>query len=68
MLDLSLFRHAPHFLKRFIYNDQTWLIQRLVAPKGHLLNLEYFSHAAFMDDVIEHSSVKTGSRCTPTST
>jgi len=60
MLDLSLFRHAPHFLKRFIYNDQTWLIQRLVAPKGHLLNLEYFSHAAFMDDVIEHSSVKTG--------
>ena len=59
ILDLSIFRHAPHFLKRFIYNDQTWLIQRLVAPKGRRLNLEYFSHAAFMDDVIGHLSVKT---------
>jgi len=59
MLDLSLFRHAPHFLKRFIYNDQTWLVQRIIAPKGRLLNLEYFSHAAFMDDVIGHSSVKS---------
>jgi arylsulfatase A-like enzyme len=58
LFDLTLFRHVPHFLKRFIYNDQTWLIQRIIAPKGDLLNLEYFSHAAFMDDVINKMSAK----------
>jgi len=58
MLDLALFRHAPHFLKRYIYNDQTWLIQRVIAPKKRLLNLDYFSHAAFLDDLIKHLSVK----------
>jgi hypothetical protein len=58
MLDLVLFRHAPHFLKRYIYNDQTWLIQRIVTPKNNSLNFNYFSHAAFLDDLIEHLSVK----------
>ena len=59
MLDLVLFRHAPHFLKRYIYNNQTWLVQRLLTPKNKTLNLIYFSHAAFLDDMIEHLSVKT---------
>jgi Sulfatase len=58
MLDMSLFRHAPHFLKRYVYNHQTWLIQRIFTPRDRLLNLEYFSHAAFMDDLINHLSVK----------
>ena len=26
LLDLSFFRAAPHFLKRFVYNNQQWLI------------------------------------------
>ncbi|MEX2123344.1 MAG: sulfatase-like hydrolase/transferase [Woeseia sp.] len=26
LLDLSFFRAAPHFLKRFVYNDQKWFI------------------------------------------
>lgn len=26
LLDLSLFRVAPHFLKRYIHNDQKWLV------------------------------------------
>jgi hypothetical protein len=58
MLDLVLFRHAPHFLKRYVYNDQTWLIQRLFNPKNNTLKLDYFSHTAFLDDMIEHLAVK----------
>jgi hypothetical protein len=29
LFDLTLFREAPHFAKRFVYNDQTWLFQRM---------------------------------------
>jgi len=58
MLDLVLFRHAPHFLKKYIYNNQTWLVQRVFTPKNNTLNLAYFSHTAFLDDMIEHPSVK----------
>jgi hypothetical protein len=58
MLDMSLFRHAPHFLKKYIYNHQTWLFLRLLSRKDRWLNLEYFSHAAFLDDLISHASPK----------
>jgi len=58
MLDMVLFRHAPHFLKKYIYNDQTWLVQRMFTPKNNMLNLAYFSHTAFLDDMIEHLSTK----------
>ena len=27
LIDLSLFRHTPHALKRWIYNDQAWRLQ-----------------------------------------
>lgn len=35
LLDYSLFRHVPHALKRIVYNDQAWTLQRanLVAPQ-----------------------------------
>jgi len=58
MLDLVLFRHAPHFLKKFIYNDERWLFQRLLTPKNYSLNLRYFSHQAFLRDMIKHLSNK----------
>jgi len=58
MLDLVLFRHVPHFLKKYIYNNQTWLIQRLFSSKDKTRNLVYFSHTAFLEDMIEHLSVK----------
>jgi len=58
MLDMSLFRHAPHLLKKHIYNHQTWLFLRLLSRKDRWLNLEYFSHAAFLDDLISHASPK----------
>ena len=33
LLDLSLFRHAPHDLKASVYNDQQWLLQPRVAAR-----------------------------------
>ena len=33
LLDLSLFRHAPHALKPGIYRDQQWLIQQRIASR-----------------------------------
>jgi hypothetical protein len=30
LLDISLFRQAPHIVKPFIYNDQAWLLKRLL--------------------------------------
>ena len=29
LTDISLFRHAPHFIKPLIYRQQTWLLSRL---------------------------------------
>ena len=33
LLDLSLFRHAPHALKPGIYRDQQWLFQQRIASR-----------------------------------
>jgi hypothetical protein len=29
LLDLTLFRYSPHFLKSFVFHDQEWLLQRI---------------------------------------
>lgn len=34
MIDVTLFRQFPHFVKRFVYNDHLWLVSRAVAKKG----------------------------------
>lgn len=34
LLDISLFRIAPHFLKQWIYNEQKWRIEPLIAGSG----------------------------------
>lgn len=57
MLDLVLFRHVPHFLKKYIYNDERWLIQRQFGTKTSHLNLRYFSHQAFLNDLVKRLSV-----------
>lgn len=50
LLDLGLFRLAPHWLKPAIYDDQRWLLQRWVA-KSDLLRFPYFTHNAFLADI-----------------
>ncbi|RJQ27170.1 hypothetical protein C4565_05570 [Candidatus Parcubacteria bacterium] len=66
MLDIVLFRYVPHFFKRYIYNDQRWLMQRLLFTKlGTLSNKEiingstfhYFAHEAFLTDLYDHLTV-----------
>jgi hypothetical protein len=32
LADLSLFRHAPHLLRPYIYNDQAWRLQTRMGP------------------------------------
>ena len=34
LADLALFRHSPHVLKPWIYNDQSWRLQNSVRPVG----------------------------------
>ena len=57
MLDLVLFRHVPHFLKKLIYNDERWLVQRLLGLENQNLRNRYFSHQAFLSDMIANMSV-----------
>jgi hypothetical protein len=47
LIDISLFRLSPHFIKDDIYNDQAWFIQSLMADKQYLA-LGYFAHMAFL--------------------
>ena len=50
VLDLGLFRAAPHWLKPAVYNEQQWLAQRLFA-QSPLLKFAYFTHNAFLAHV-----------------
>ena len=50
VLDLGLFRAAPHWLKPAVYNEQQWLTQRLFA-QSPLLKFAYFTHNAFLSYV-----------------
>jgi hypothetical protein len=34
VLDLSLFRYLPHFLKRYVYNNQAWFVSNLRLDKA----------------------------------
>jgi hypothetical protein len=50
LLDLALFRIAPHRLKAAVYADQRWLVQNWVAASG-LSRFAYFRHNAFVEDI-----------------
>jgi len=56
ILDLTLFRVAPHFIKRYIYNNQNWLIAPLFSSDDYLQH-RYFSHTAFLNKLTENMSV-----------
>jgi hypothetical protein len=61
LLDLSLFRVAPHYLKKRIYNDQNWFVRRHFIPNYKnlehgddiepRLTLKAVSHRAFLIDM-----------------
>ena len=67
LIDLVLFRSTPHFLKKFVCNDQQWLVQRLLFTQLRLLKggkeagkvaMGYFAHSRFLDDMIDSTRVK----------
>jgi len=45
--DLSFFRITPHFLKKYIYNEQKWLTSQLVA-NDNFFQFSYFLHTHFL--------------------
>jgi hypothetical protein len=51
LIDLSLFRLAPHFIKKQIYNDQRWFFQSLLYTDQQPM-FNYFSHNAFLTDLV----------------
>jgi hypothetical protein len=56
LLDLSLFRLSPHFIKRHIYNNQLWLIQSFLTDKKYM-GIKYFADRAFLRKLHENISV-----------
>lgn len=56
LLDLSLFRLAPHFLKKYVYNDQLWLVQTFMTDKKYM-SLAFFRHIAFLDNLSANMKV-----------
>ena len=61
LVDLSLFRHAPHALKRWIYNDQRWRLQVRLGRGADGSTTERRYHAnngqAFLEDFIRQIRV-----------
>ena len=62
MLDLVFFRQTPHFIKKFIYNDQSWFFQRLWNSQSDLSmnrkrSFRYFAHEDFLSDLITKAKV-----------
>ncbi|MFC1848882.1 sulfatase-like hydrolase/transferase [candidate division CSSED10-310 bacterium] len=75
LLDISLFRQMPHFLKASIYNNQAWLLKRLLSAPllsdkkaGTAPGSERFSKKAlqaadilFIKQMLEETTVDTDS-------
>ena len=61
LVDLSLFRHAPHVLKRWIYNDESWRLQTVLGTSGNGVAARRRHHAengrAFLDDFVRRARV-----------
>ncbi|OGR15214.1 MAG: hypothetical protein A2341_09000 [Deltaproteobacteria bacterium RIFOXYB12_FULL_58_9] len=54
--DLTLFRIAPHWLKPFIYNDQSWLLQRLMGAQDDT-RYPAIAAKAFATDLLSRSKL-----------
>jgi len=57
ILDLALFRVLPHFLKIYIYNDQEWLVSKLVRNET-IFQFSYFSHTLFLNIFSQAMSIE----------
>lgn len=55
LVDLALFRSAPHFLKPYIYNNQHWLVS--TGFQGASLPLHYFKHTRFLYSLMHNIKI-----------
>jgi len=55
VFDLVLFRHAPHFLKRLIYNNQSWFTHRLI-NREKIPTFQYLGSRDFFNDFLKNMS------------
>lgn len=55
LLDLALFRSAPHYLKRGVYNQQQWLLSGNLGA-GDNTGLAYFRHERFLSGFTQNAS------------
>ena len=51
LMDVALFRQSPHWVRRRIYNDNNWLLTRMVAGSSIFPSLR---QKAFFNDYLEH--------------
>lgn len=58
LLDLSLFRQAPHFLKSSLYRNGEWLLSSMVLDEPEQ-QFAHFAHTQFLRDVLSHMSVRS---------
>lgn len=56
LIDLSLFRIAPHFIKPFIYNNQKWLLLPFFSG-GDGMQFNYFKHKYFLNNLINNMTI-----------
>ena len=60
VLDLTLFRIVPHFLKKYVYNNQNWLLNSKFSNEEYL-QYKYFSHTAFLNKLTKNMVVDRNS-------
>lgn len=53
LTDLALFRIAPHFVKKYIYNNQQWVFQSMLNRSSEYTNLQFFAHKAVLSQFAE---------------
>lgn len=56
LIDLSLFRVAPHFVKALVYREDLWLFQAGLTARTYQ-HIQYFSDLAFITELTEGIAV-----------
>ncbi len=59
LLDVSLFRQTPHFLKPLVYRSGNWWLSSLLNGAG--TQFEHFAHNSFLLDLTDQLTVIDGS-------
>lgn len=52
LMDLTLFRHLPHLLKRYVYNDQNWILKSSLSMIGQGPTSGFYHSKQFFEDYI----------------